>query len=498
MAQVHLCVDKIGKSKGFAFLQFIEPEHAINAFQNCDGKDFQGRVLHVLPADGKRSTEFAFANLPLKQQNFLRQRATEPAPFLWNHLYMSQDAVNASIALRKGISKSDLLDYTSSDAAVKQAMAEAEVIRDAKDYFARHGVDLATFHSSKPRIDGTAVLAKNFPHGTSAEELRAVFEPHGEVVRVLIPPTGTIAIVEFAHSSQAKVAYMKAGFKKFKDSILFLEKAPRDLFKDPPKEIQENQAPGVGMGTSVADLLASEVEEDDMVETATLFVKNLNFETRTPALKHAFENLEGFMAATVKTKPNPKDNESDLSMGFGFVQFKSKELAQQAIKNMDGQILDGHKLSIRASHRGQDAAEERRRQDDRNKKSLTQRKMIVKNLPFQTSKKDLRSLIEQYGSLKSLRLPKNLENRARGFAFAEFATPKEARHAFETLKDMHFLGRKLVVEWAETEPEDAEDVLKKMRQKAGSQLNKVTLQKLKESGGRQKFEIEGEDDAEDT
>ncbi|KAJ2904078.1 Multiple RNA-binding domain-containing protein 1 [Zalerion maritima] len=499
LEEVHLCVDKAGKSKGFAFLHFSDPARAIDAFQQTDGADFQGRILHVLPSDAKRGSEldeFAISQLPLKQQNVIKQKKSSSA-FRWNELFMSQDAVNASIASRKGISKADLFDHTSSDTAVKQAIAETEVIRDAKAYFVQHGVDLESF-KSKDRTDGTAILVKNFPHGTTIEELRTVYEPHGEVRRVLMPPTGTIAIVEFAHPSQAKVAYMKTGYQKFKDSVLFLEKAPKSLLKTPPKKLPKDadQPSGV-QSLSVTELLAAPEELEEELETASLFVKNLNFNTTSSGLEKAFGKLDGFMTAKVKTRPDPKNSGEILSMGFGFVEFKSKELAQQAIKHMDSHVLDAHKLTVRASHRGQDAVEERKKQDGADNNSMRQRKIIVKNLPFQTTKKDLRELIGTYGTLKSLRLPKNFQNRARGFAFAEFTTPREARNAYETLRSTHFLGRKLALEWAEAEAEDPEEVLSKMQQKAGSQMNKVTLQQLKGQGGRHRFDVEGDDEMED-
>ena len=52
------------------------------------------------------------------------------------------DAVMSTVADRMGISKAELLDPTSSDAAVKQAHAETHIIQETKSYFAQHGVDL--------------------------------------------------------------------------------------------------------------------------------------------------------------------------------------------------------------------------------------------------------------------------------------------------------------------------------------------------------------------
>jgi multiple RNA-binding domain-containing protein 1 len=68
-----------------------------------------------------------------------------------------------------------------------------------------------------------------------------------------------------------------------------------------------------------------------------------------------------------------------------------------------------------------------------------------------------------HGTLKSVRLPRRLDRRARGFAFVEFAAPAEAAAARAALQHTHLLGRHLVLEWAD---EGAQDV-EALRAKAG-------------------------------
>ncbi|KAF5006639.1 hypothetical protein FDECE_6995, partial [Fusarium decemcellulare] len=181
LEEVHLPVNSSGTSKGFALILFTEPSRAVEAFQAMDGATFQGRILHIIPASAKRDTgldEFAISKLPLKKQNMIRKKQEAAAStFNWNALYMSQDAVNTSVADRLGVSKSELLDPTSADAAVKQAIAETSVIQETKAYFAANGVDLEAFKSKK-RGD-MAILVKNFPYGTTIDELRKLFEESG-------------------------------------------------------------------------------------------------------------------------------------------------------------------------------------------------------------------------------------------------------------------------------------------------------------------------------
>ncbi|KAI5467308.1 hypothetical protein BGZ63DRAFT_410311 [Mariannaea sp. PMI_226] len=497
LEEVHLPTKSSGTSKGFALILFKDPSSAVEAFQAMDGTTFQGRLLHIIPASAKRDTgldEFAISKLPLKKQNIIRKKAEAAATtFNWNALYMSQDAVNASVAARLGVSKSEMLDPTSADAAIKQAIAETSVIQETKAYFAANGVDLEAFKSHK-RGD-TAILVKNFPYGTTIDELRKLFEETGPVLRVLMPPSGTIAIVHFAQPNHAKSAFGKLAYRRIKDSVLFLEKAPKDIFKD--GQIDQVAAlkdrPTAVQKLSVNDLLSRGDKTEEDVETSTIFVRNLNFATTTPKLAEAFESLDGFVSARVKTKMDPKKPGQTLSMGFGFVEFRSKEQAQAALKVMDGYVLDDHTLGAKASHKGHDAAEERRREDKAKKASGQKTKIIIKNLPFQATKKDIRTLFGTYGQLRSVRVPKKADYTARGFAFADFVTPREAENALNALKDTHLLGRKLVLDFAEAEAVDAEEEIAKMQKKVGRQVNKVALQQLT-GRGRQRVNIGDNED----
>jgi multiple RNA-binding domain-containing protein 1 len=401
----------------------------------------------------------------------------------------------SSIASRLGVDKSTLLDPTSSDAAVKQALAETHVIQETKSYFTANGVDLETFKSKK-RGD-TAILVKNFPFGTTPDELRKLFEEHGKVVRFLMPPSGTIAIVEFAVAPEARSAFKTLAYRKMKDSVLFLEPAPKDIFTGAPA-LTNAQAPSIGQQLqaiapklSTADLLRNEPEVEAM-ETATLFVRNLNFSTTTLRMTQVFSPLDGFLSARVKTKTDPKKPGQVLSMGFGFLEFRSKEQAQAALQAMNGYDLDGHKLDIRTSQKALDAGIERQKEDKARAIAGRRTKIIIKNLPFEATKKDVRALFGTFGQLRSVRVPKKFDSSTRGFGFAEFTTPREAQNAMDALRNTHLLGRRLALDFASADAEDAEEEIERMQKKVGSQIDKVAIQKLT-GAGRKKFNVSGDD-----
>jgi multiple RNA-binding domain-containing protein 1 len=403
----------------------------------------------------------------------------------------------SSISSRLGVDKSTLLDPTSSDAGVKQALAETHVIQESKSYFAENGVDLEAFKSKK-RGD-TAILVKNFPFGTTPDELRKLFEEHGKVVRFLMPPSGTIAIVEFAVAPEARSAFKTLAYRKMKDSVLFLEPAPKDVFTGAPTVTSTQaaststvpQLQAIAPKLSTADLLRNEAESE-AIETATLFVRNLNFSTTTLRMTQVFSPLDGFLSARVKTKTDPKKPGQILSMGFGFLEFRSKEQAQAALIAMNGYDLDGHKLDIRTSQKALDAGIERQKEDKARAIAGRRTKIIIKNLPFEATKKDVRSLFGTFGQLRSVRVPKKFDSSTRGFGFAEFTTPREAQNAMDALRNTHLLGRRLALDFAAADAEDAEEEIERMQKKVGSQIDKVAIQKLTGTG-RKKFNVSGDD-----
>ncbi|GFF29789.1 multiple RNA-binding domain-containing protein 1 [Aspergillus udagawae] len=496
--EIHVAFDtRSTTSKGFAYVQYIEPDAAVQAYKELDGKHFQGRLMHILPAAAKKTykiDELELSKLPLKKQKQIKRKLeASSSTFSWNSLYMNTDAVMSSVAERLGVSKADLLDPTSADAAVKQAHAETHVIQETKAYFTANGVNLDAF---KQRERGnTAILVKNFSYGVKVDDLRKLFEPYGQITRLLMPPSGTIAIVEFARPDEAQKAFKGLAYRKVGDSILFLEKAPANLF-DATSASQTSvpETKAVSQGFSTADTFAAD-DADGPVVTSTLFVKNLNFSTTNEKFTELFKPLDGFVSARIKTKPDPKRPGQTLSMGFGFVDFKTKAQAQAALAAMNGYKLDQHELVVRASNKAMDAAEERRREDTAKKIAARRTKIIIKNLPFQATKKDVRSLFGAYGQLRSVRVPQKFDRSARGFGFADFVSAREAENAMDALKNTHLLGRRLVLEFANAEAIDPEQEIEQIEKKVGEQLDRVKLQKLTGTG-RKKFTVGAQEDEE--
>lgn len=92
--QIHVAFDtRTETSKGFAYVQYTNADAAIDAYRALDGKHFQGRLLHILPAAAKKSykiDEVELSKLPLKKQKQIKRKmGATSSSFSWNSLYMN-------------------------------------------------------------------------------------------------------------------------------------------------------------------------------------------------------------------------------------------------------------------------------------------------------------------------------------------------------------------------------------------------------------------------
>ncbi|KAJ4465340.1 RNA-binding domain-containing protein [Lentinula lateritia] len=508
LSQVHIPVEPSTRQpKGLAYVTFAKPADAVTAYEVLDKTSFQGRIVHILPAVDRKGKfevkEREGAKRSVKDENNAQRKATAGKEFNWSMLYMNSDAVASSIADRMNISKADILNPDSDDPssstnpAVKLALAETHIINETKAYLESNGVVLASFSSSRTARADTTILVKNIPYGTSDTQIRELFEPHGTVSRVLVPPAGTIAVVEFEKPDEASRGFRAVAYRRLGNSVIYLEKAPIGIFTDapPPPSASYSATPGAisAYAVKIPEQTAEATNEGDeapsLAAGTTLFVKNLAFSTTTERLNQMFRNLPSFAFARVQMKPDPKKPDGKLSMGYGFIGFKDVDGARKAMKSMQGFVLDGHALHIKFAGRGADEDVDKGK-DGVNSKSRTT-KMIVKNVPFEATKKDIRDLFGSHGQLKSVRLPKKFDSRTRGFAFLDFVSRQEAENAYAALRHTHLLGRHLVLEWAE----EAEQDLEMLRKKAG-----VGFGAGKEMPGKKRkldMSITGENEEED-
>lgn len=87
---------------------------------------------------------------------------------------------------------------------------------------------------------------------------------------------------------------------------------------------------------------------------------------------------------------------------------------------------------------------------------MSESRLFVGNLAYQTMENDLQEYFSQAGVVSSVNLMMDkFTGKSRGFAFIEFSTPAEAGKAVELFHNKEFQGRPLTVNIARPREERA-------------------------------------------
>lgn len=462
LTEVTIPLDKTThRATGMAFVTYMLPEHAVKAYQELDGQIFQGRLLHLLPARARQSQQDRY---PAQLSSFKKRKASNEHSLAgsghnWNSLFLGANAVVEVMAGKYNADKSDILDSGSGiSAAVRVALGETQIVRETREFLQRHGVNLEVFELNKPQRSKDVIIVKNLPSGTTNAEIVKLFETFGPLVQVILPPAAISAMVEFAEANHAKQAFSKLAYTSFKHLPLYLEWAPVNTVC---KSVQG--------GPVDSEEMAEEEEEEEGVRTSSVFVKNLCFSTGEDSLKELFSQVGEVRSVSIARK-DPKRPATPLSMGFGFVEYESEDLAMKAVKHLQHQQLEGHVLELKLSHHRTKMPTQQVSRKPAKVSKQKSAKILVRNIAFEASRQELMDLFSTFGTLKMVRIPKKLRSAGgggaehRGFGFVEFVSKEDAKSAFDALShSTHLYGRRLVLEWAEQE-ESLEAIRKRTAQ----------------------------------
>ncbi|CAF0981643.1 unnamed protein product [Didymodactylos carnosus] len=477
ITKIHMPLDTLTKKpKGFANITYLFPEHALKAYTNEDGQVFQGRLLHILPCKQQKQEQQNESSLSFKTQRDQEQKSSSTLDYNWNTLFLNPNVIADIVAQRYQTEKSNVLNIGDSknsnrddSLAVRLAIGETQIVQDTRQFLLDNNVRLDAFSQVQGKRSSQVILVKNLPLNTSEYDLKILFEKYGQVNKIILPPYGYCALVCFEHQQEARQAFKQLAYTKFKDNRpLYLEWAPMNAIgvtkpaKEEPIVHSEDHNANTTTIEQKEDVTLKEEEEDDD-ETFNLYVKNLNFNTTEQELVQHFSSI-GPCKVFIAKKKDLKQPGTFLSMGYGFVEFKSKTFVDEALKRLQNSELNGHNLELKRSERtlklASNVKTKRKRQLEKKQRTT---KILIRNIPFQANVREIRELFTVFGELKFVRLPKKVNGtHHRGFGFADFVSKNDAKNAFDALcHSTHLYGRRLVLEWADEESETIEGLRRK-------------------------------------
>ncbi|CAH8441035.1 unnamed protein product [Schistosoma mattheei] len=421
--------------------------------------------------------------------------------------------------------------------AVRLAHGETQLVAEMKEFLKTHGVRLEAFEKhndetevketednsvvvhetsgqrsrleSKSRstirqLSGTAFLIKNLPAGTTEFEVRDLLKRYTKssvtvdantpsirsgLKRVLVPPLGITAIVEYAHSQQARLMYKALAYEPFRDSVLFLQWLPDGALKSStPDNNEYEEIKSEEASTHKPKRTKHEKPSVDKVKKIEQSDDEFELITSIPTDKRKFrDDHDDEDTVAVMDHSSHHDNENisyQISKSQRVKKYLNKKQKIEQIANNKSSELElidkfmGHKSKkvkftndvnvecVNQLHSNNENRinkcdtttniNEQHKEEINIKKSIPSKQLkknkilIVRNIPFQATQKELIELFQPIGGLVNVRLPKKPTSGHRGFAFVEFDTMDKAKIALETLGvATHLLGRRLLMEYAQ-------------------------------------------------
>lgn len=371
VVEVNLPVDKVTRQiKGFGTVTYMMPEHAVKAFNALDGSDFHGRLLHLLPGkeldnvEDAQAEEENTAGLSFKQKKALKLKQNAQKPIGWNTLFLGANAVADLLAKQFKTSKETILDTSEggSSAAVRLALGETQIVIEMKKFLEEEGVRLSAFDEPTQKRSKTVILAKNLPAATEVADLSPIFSKFGPIGRIVLPPSGVTALIEYCEPSEARQAFKKLAYSKFKNVPLFLEWAPEDTFTrtlngeaiipktEPKVEVKEEGKPAAEPEPEPEEPVAEDADDEPEPDT-TIFLRNLNFKTVMETVRDHFQHLGSVHTVEIAKRKDPQNPRQQNSLGYGFIQFKKAAVAARALKEMQLTKIDGNLVELKRSDR---------------------------------------------------------------------------------------------------------------------------------------------------
>ncbi|KAI9867819.1 MAG: Protein phosphatase PP2A regulatory subunit B [Trichoglossum hirsutum] len=179
-----------------------------------------------------------------------------------------------------------------------------------------------------------------------------------------------------------------------------------------------------------------------------VFIKNLDTAIDNKALHDTFAAFGNILSCKVA------QDEFGNSKGYGFVHYETAEAATNAIKHVNGMLLNEKKVFVGHHIPRKD----RQSKFEEMKANFTN--VYVKNVEADTTDEAFRELFEKFGEITSATLARDTDGKNRGFGFVNFVNHEHAASAVDALNDSDFKGQTLYVGRAQKKHEREEELRK--------------------------------------
>ncbi|KAJ8111634.1 hypothetical protein OPT61_g5814 [Boeremia exigua] len=179
-----------------------------------------------------------------------------------------------------------------------------------------------------------------------------------------------------------------------------------------------------------------------------VFIKNLDHAIDNKALHDTFAAFGNILSCKVA------QDEMGNSKGYGFVHYETAEAANNAIKHVNGMLLNEKKVFV-GHHIPK---KERMSKFEEMKANFTN--IYVKNIDLDVTDDEFRELFEKHGDITSASIARDDQGKSRGFGFVNYIKHEAAATAVDSLNDTDFKGQKLYVGRAQKKHEREEELRK--------------------------------------
>ncbi|KAI9009997.1 hypothetical protein CLU79DRAFT_774301 [Phycomyces nitens] len=212
--------------------------------------------------------------------------------------------------------------------------------------------------------------------------------------------------------------------------------------------------------------------------SGNIFIKNLDPTIDNKALHDTFSAFGNILSCKIAT------DESGNSKGYGFVHYETEEAADNAIKHVNGMLLNDQKVFV-GRHISR---KERQSKMEEIRSQFTN--IYVKNLASDVTDQELDALFKQFGNVTSAIVSRDDAGQSRNFGFVNFEKHDDASTAVDALNETEFHGQQLYVSRAQKKTEREEELRR--------QYEQAKLEKLAKYQGVNLYVKNLDDDVDDS